>query len=264
MGSQARHPGVRRVLPSVCLLALVLAATPASFAQEPPVTVPVAPDPAPSPDPVPDDPEPPPAPPASPGGDTSPPPPAVSAPPEPSGPTAAELREQREAERQRLERERKRREQRAAERERKRLLALRARMEEIWTSGVTPFDGAANAPGAAAPAAAPVLATEPHATETPPSGARTIEPEPAAQASPSAALQPAGNPSSLAGAAPVLLGLFGLAVLLLGVAAIPPWSVRSSAVAGLLAARRLELGLIGAAVLASAAIGLVVAILAGG
>lgn len=263
MGSQALHSRVRTVLLMACILAL--AGVPAALAQEPPVTVPVTPDPAPSPDPVPDDPEPEPPsqPPASSGGDTSPPSPAVSAPPEPSGPTAAELREQREAERERRERERERqeqREQREAVRERKRLLALRAQIEEIWTSGVIAFGGAADAP-----AAEPVAATEPDTVEAPPSAAvQTIEPEPAAQASPPAALQPAGSSSSLAGAAPVLLGLLGLAVLLLGVAALPPWTVRSAAVAGLLATRRLEIGLIGAAVLASAAIGLVIAIVAGG
>lgn len=91
----------------------------------------------------------------------------------------------------------------------------------------------------------------------------TIEPEPAAQASAPPIAQTSGGSSSLSNAAPVLLGLLGLAVLLLGAAAIPPGTVRSNTFAELLATRRLEIGLIGAAVLASAAIGLLIAIVAG-
>jgi len=110
-------------------------------------------------------------------------------------------------------------------------------------------------------------------TETPP--APTVTPLPPTQtpvaaapqntATPVAAAKPvalvAGKDSSdLAGAAPLLLGLLGLAIVLLGLAALPPWTMRTSSLSGLIATRRLEIGLVGTAVLASAAIGLLITI----
>ena len=70
-----------------------------------------------------------------------------------------------------------------------------------------------------------------------------------------------GN-TSLSGAAPLLLGLLGLAIILLGLAALPPWTMRTSQFSALIATRRLEIGLVGTAVLASAAIGLLITIVA--
>ena len=254
------HRVVRAVLPAAVALAVAFAVVPAGFAQEPPITVPADTGPDPSPDPVPEpEPAPPPSPPASSGGGTSPTPAVETTPTEPSGPTAAELRAQREREREQKERER---EQKEAARERRHLLELRAQAERIWVDGLNAFGASGSADVATEPAATGPSAAEP--TAEPVADVPTIEPEPAAQASAPPLAQAAGGSSSLSNAAPVLLGLLGLAVLLLGVAAIPPWTVRSNTFGELLATRRLEIGLIGAAVLASAAIGLVVAIVAGG
>ena len=68
--------------------------------------------------------------------------------------------------------------------------------------------------------------------------------------------------AALGDASPILIGLLALAVLLLGAAALPASAVRGN-LAYVLVQRRLELGLIGVAVLASAAIGLGIALLAG-
>jgi hypothetical protein len=59
---------------------------------------------------------------------------------------------------------------------------------------------------------------------------------------------------------PILLGLLIAAVVLLGLAAIPPPSI-GGGLASLVEHRRLELGLIGMAILTAAAIGLVIAVL---
>lgn len=73
----------------------------------------------------------------------------------------------------------------------------------------------------------------------------------------------ASSASLLTRAAPVLLGLLGVAIVLLGLAALPPARRRASALSVLVAERRVEIGLVGGAALASAAIGLVVAAAAG-
>jgi hypothetical protein len=180
----------------------------------------------------------------------------VSTPAEPSGPTAEELAQQRaEARRKRLA------QQRAQERKREQqqLLEAREKAAKIRAAGLNAFDDAAkNAPTIVVPEVVAEPTEEAAPTETP-----IINPEPAAQASSSPGPQAVDHSSSLSGAAPVLLGLLGLAILLLGAAALPPWTIRSTAFAGLLATRRLEIGLIGAAVLASAAIGLAIAVVAG-
>jgi hypothetical protein len=198
---------------------------------------------------VPDTEPPAPPPPSSSGGSESPAPSVEVAPSEPSGPTAAELAQQR---REELQRQR--------ELERQRLVALRKKTAKIRAAGLNAFDDATkNAPRIVVPEAVAVAGEE----EAPPVEVPIVQPEPAAEASPALAPQASEGSSSLSGAAPVLLGLLGLAILLLGVAALPPWTIRSAAFAGLLATRRLEIGLIGAAVLASAAIGLAIAVVAG-
>lgn len=68
--------------------------------------------------------------------------------------------------------------------------------------------------------------------------------------------------SGLSGATPFLLGLLGLAIVLLGLAALPPSAVRHSSVGVVVAERRLEIGLLGTAVLLGAAVGLLVSVLA--
>ena len=50
----------------------------------------------------------------------------------------------------------------------------------------------------------------------------------------------------------------GLAVVLPALAALPPWTLRRSSFSTMVAPRRLEIGLIGTAVLASAAISLLI------
>ena len=69
------------------------------------------------------------------------------------------------------------------------------------------------------------------------------------------------QPSTAGGATPVLVGLLALSVLLLGLAALPLWRIRAGTLAGLAAGRRLELGLVGSAVLLIAVVGLLVTVL---
>jgi hypothetical protein len=97
--------------------------------------------------------------------------------------------------------------------------------------------------------------------ELPPaeSPAENLPFEPASNVEATAEISPPTDSSGLDGAAPVLLGLLGLSVLLLGLAAMPPWHTHG-AVAELLVRRRVELGLLGTAVLVSAAVGLVIAV----
>jgi hypothetical protein len=116
-------------------------------------------------------------------------------------------------------------------------------------------------------------ATPPATTEEAPAGPGTAEtppatqPEEAVSETPEADAQaaPPADPggSLLSRAAPILLGLLGVAIVLLGLAALPPARRRASTLSVLVAERRIEIGLIGGAALASAAIGLVVAAAAG-
>jgi hypothetical protein len=187
------------------------------------------------------------------GGSTYVPPsytPPPSTQPAPSTPSAAQIRKQRQ-ERLRKQRERERR---AAELKRRREEA--ARLRRIL-DGVAPL-GVAGAAFLAAPA--PARAEPKPETAAPtPASQRIGQPQAAAPVR----SFPSSNDSALSNAAPVLLGMFGLALVLLVLAAIPPWHIRQTQLAGLLAHRRVELGLIGTAVLAAAAIGLVIALLAG-
>lgn len=107
------------------------------------------------------------------------------------------------------------------------------------------------------PVEAPSPSEAPAPAEPPPPETVAAEPAAAVQAAPST---PGDSQSStLEGVIPILAGLLALAAILLGLAAVPPRS-GPLAVASFLAARRLELGLIGAAFLASAGIGLVIAL----
>jgi hypothetical protein len=178
---------------------------------------------------------------------------------QPSGPTRQELAEQRERQKATA-----RKEALAKERERQRLLAerLRKQREQAVEGGFAAFLGlAAVVPGLqAAPATTETPAdTAEAATGAPP---QTVDAEAAAQTVAAPFAEPASSPA-LQEAGPVLLGLLGLSVLLLGLAALPPTTVRSTVLGPLLAQRRLEIGLIGTAVLASAAIGLAIAVAAG-
>jgi hypothetical protein len=80
---------------------------------------------------------------------------------------------------------------------------------------------------------------------------------------PAAVAGPASDSSSRGVATPVLLGLLALAILLLGLAALPSSTIREAHLAAVVAHRRLEIGLLGTAVLASAAIGLLVIVVGG-
>ena len=236
----------------VCSL-LALAAVPQALAQESPPqaepppaeTVPADSTPAPDPDPAPAE-QPPkeqPAPPA-PAPTYSPPVSTYTPPPAPAGPTPEELA-QRERERAQARRDR----------ERKQAERLRKQREKSVKAGFAAFlDAATHAPAIEVPVVAPEAETQ---------APEPIVVEAASQEVAAPFSEPAPGASSLAGAGPILLGLLGLAVLLLGVAALPPWSIRSPALAGLLVHRRLEIGLVGTAVLASAAIGLAIAVAAG-
>jgi hypothetical protein len=112
---------------------------------------------------------------------------------------------------------------------------------------------------------------QPASVETEPAAAGTEPPAaPAADPVETTALQPVAAVSStlpssssdslLRSAGPILVGLLVIAVVLLGLAAIPPSST-GSGLASLVEHRRLELSLIGMAVLAAAVIGLIVALL---
>lgn len=250
------------ILCGLLLCGLLLLLAPPALAQEPePVeTVPAgqggtggtpSPDPAPAPEPPPPPAAPPPAspPPAAVSPPVYNPPPAVSQPTQQQ--TEAEKRREREEARRRREEERRREE---ARQRREAEQAIREAHENVNRSGALP--------------AGVGLPPPPQVPEVQPEPAETVTPEPAGaevSATPVAQVTPAGGvseDSSLQVAAPILLGLFGLAVVLLGLAAVPPWHVHGS-LGGLLLRRRLELGLIGTAVLASAAIGLIVALVAG-
>jgi hypothetical protein len=184
------------------------------------------------------------------------PPPAVSPPVQP-GPTAAELAEQR-----REERERKRREEarKRAEREaRERAAAFKLIRQQTKAEAGEGY-GLAAGTALPPPPVVPVQAVEsPETVAAEPAVAEVAEPE-----STAAAVVPGGSStdSGLSGAAPILIGLLGISVLLLGMAAIPPAHAHGS-LGTLLVRRRFELGLLGTAVLASAAIGLVIAVAVG-
>ena len=235
----------RACLLLVCGL-LALAAVPQALAQESPPqaepppaeTVPADSTPAPDPDPAPAE-QPPkeqPAPPAP--APTYSPPVSTYTPP----PAATALTPQELAQRER-------------ERERKQAERLRKQREKSVKAGFAAFlDAATHAPAIEVPVVAPEAETQ---------APEPIVVEAASQEVAAPFSEPPSGVSSLAGAGPILLGLLGLAVLLLGVAALPPWSIRSPALAGLLVQRRLEIGLVGTAVLASAAIGLAIAVAAG-
>jgi hypothetical protein len=263
MSVRLPHPGLRAFLLAACCLALLAFAPPAAAqepAPEPPVTVPSDPGPSPNPDPAPDPPAPAPSPPVV----SSPPVYVPPSQPADTGPTPAEIREQRRQER--IEAQQKAAAEKAAREaeEQRQLEILRTQAAEAREQGLDAFDDATNnAPAIAVPSLPAAAAQE--GEQAP----ETLPPILESEALPAAANVTADLPqavaesSPLTNAAPVLLGLLGLSILLLGAAALPPWTVRSTALAGLLAHRRLEIGLVGTAVLASAAIGLAIAISAG-
>jgi hypothetical protein len=235
------------VLRRALLLAVLgmLAWAPVAVAQDPVETVPAEPGGGggnPTPDPAPD-----PSPPPS-SGSVSPSPPVYVPPPaapaQPSGLTPAEIKARQRA-----------REQRAAEkRKREAEKRIRAATHREAGEGYALPEGVALPP----PLEVPIAEPEPEPAEEP-----TLEPEPVAstlQPRIAAPLSDPGAGSTLGSATPILVGLLILAVVLLGLAAIPPHSLRGEFGATLVH-RRLELGLIGTAVLASAAIGLVLAVL---
>jgi hypothetical protein len=245
---------LRRALLLAVLGMLVLVLPQAAVAQDPVETIPAEPGGGggnPSPDPAPD----PSPPPSSGGGTVSPSPPVYVPPPvaptqpaEPSGPTPAEIKK-RQREKERREAEKRKRE---AEKR------IRAAIKREKGEGYALPDGASLPPPPEVPVVEPE--PEPAAAEEP----ATVDVEPVASAlprSPSATLVETPGGSTLGTATPILVGLLILAVVLLGLAAIPPNSLRGD-LGATIVQRRLELGLIGTAVLASAAIGLLLAVLA--
>jgi len=263
------HGWARRIALLIVLCGVVLVCVPAALSQEPPVTVPASPsggggNPGPDPAPAPPPPSPPPpSPPASPppAPPESPPPTYVPPPAAPSGPTAAEIR----AAQQRAERERKRREaarKRAAEERQRR--AAEKKIREATKKEAGEGYGLPSGTSLPPPPIVPLRVDEPE-PQSEPQSPPTVPLDPASnvQANAASVIAPAPDDSgALNGAAPILLGLFGLSVLLLGLAALPPLHTHS-AVGDLLIRRRFELGLLGTAVLVSAAVGLLIAVLSG-
>jgi hypothetical protein len=177
-----------------------------------------------------------------------------------AGRTPAEIKKRQQEARERQ------REQQQREREQQQLERLRERTEAIRVAGLEAFAGVTEGvPDLLIPTEAPAtIELEPAAAPSENGlapGASQTGTQASARQLPSVVSDASGS-SSLRGAAPVLVGLLALAVVLLSLAAVPPWTFRSPTVAGLLTQRRLEIGLIGTAVLASAAIGLVVAVIA--
>jgi hypothetical protein len=262
----AVHSWARRALTLLIVLCgLALVCAPAALAQDPEEvpTVPAEPPGGggnPNPDPAPEPPSPSPPPPASPPPPVYTPPPAYTPPvAAPTGPTEAELEaEQRRKEREKARREAERKRKEEARRRREAEQAIRLAIKQEAGEGV----GLPGEVGLPPPPEVPVVEVAAAETVTP----ETVTPEPAAAeieaAPPAPAAAGTSDDTSLDGAAPILLGLFGLSVVLLGLAALPPWSAHT-VLGGLLIRRRLELGLLGTAVLASAAIGLLIAVLAG-
>jgi hypothetical protein len=116
----------------------------------------------------------------------------------------------------------------------------------------------------AAPATVPAETSAPPQAETEsPATAPEKATQPASRESRQAVPPGETQESMLSQAAPILLAVLGVAVVLLGLAAMPPARRRASALTVLVAERRLEIGLIGGTALASAAIGLLVAATAG-
>jgi hypothetical protein len=137
---------------------------------------------------------------------------------------------------------------------------IRASVTEETRIGLgAPFVIAMPSPAQAAPAQSEPSPAE---TEPPPEPAVADPVETTALEPVAAARTLAASPSDslLRSAGPILIGLLILAVVLLGLAAIPP-SSNGGGIASLVEHRRMELSLIGMTVLAAAIIGLIVALL---
>ena len=263
-----RARGFAQLLVIFCGLALVGA--PAALAQEPePVpTIPAEPPSGgnPNPDPAPEPPPPSPPPPSSPPPSSPPPsfepPPSFPSEPAQSGPTQAQIAAQAAAQRA----ERRQRAREAARRQAAREAAARKKLfQQIRArTKAEAGEGYGLPAGITVPVPPPPVIVE-SSTEPPalpdaePVVAQLDQPEPS---SAPAVVGGSSGDSRLNGAAPILIGLLGLAVLLLGVAAIPPYHAHG-ALGVMLVRRRFELGMLGTAVLVSASIGLVIAMAAG-
>jgi hypothetical protein len=165
--------------------------------------------------------------------------------------------EQRARERKRRQEERRRREQERRERAEQARTAERDEDEAAAAAAarVDRIDGPFA--GGAITAVTPVASVEQAMTEA--VAAATASPQPAALPQP-VAFPEQPQPSTARGATPVLAGLLALSVLLLGLAAMPRWRIRAGTLGGLVAGRRLELGVVGSAVLLIAVVGLIVTV----
>jgi hypothetical protein len=175
----------------------------------------------------------------------------TATPPPVAQPSAEELaRRQAEARKKRQEALRKKREQerkRAARLAKAQAAAEKAGFEEFlraWSQGKDPAQAPAGERDRSVNSDAATPAVE-------------------ISSAPAAVAGPASHSSSRGVATPVLLGLLALAILLLGLAALPSSTIREAHLAAVVAHRRLEIGLLGTAVLASAAIGLLVIVVGG-
>lgn len=263
-------PALRRALVALAVASAVLAAAPVAHGQEPApaVTVPVdsgggsAPAPAPDPAPSADD--------ASQGGDSgggsssgpapapSADPPAAEAPASDEAAPAERVEAGPSAEEKTKEKKRRRQEQARQEQEE----------QEQATAEATAIAAAATERNEGPFAGGAITTSAPGASVEDVALTPSEEAEPEGEATQTAIALPVAfsdekESSALPGAAPVLLGLLALSIVLLGLAAVPPWRIRADALAGLVSGRRLELGLVGAAVLACAVVGLLVTVLAG-
>lgn len=263
-------PALRCAVVALVVASAVLVGAPVGRGQEPApaVTVPVdsgsdsgpapAPDPAPSADAAPPSD-------ASGGGSGSNASPAPSAEPPAEAPDAGNAAapeqieagpsaEERAKEKKRKQAEQQRREQQEeAPRERERAASGDA-VAATTQSLERPLAGGAVAtrtPVASVDASASPISDDVVATPETPEAAPTAVVQ-------AAAFSEGSESSSLPGATPLLASLLALSIVLLGLAVVPPWRIRAAALAGLVAGRRFELGLVGAAVLASAIVGLLV------
>ncbi len=252
-----RLPALRSAVVVLLFVSAVLAAAPAALAQDPAPAATVGVDsggggaPAPAPDPAPD---------AGGGtdsggsssgsggggGSSAPPPSAPEPEAEPSGDaTPAETQEQKDKRKQKND-------------------PAPAQTAETATEPAAATDRETDGPFAGGAVEESTGESTGAVTETG-GDAQLVEDElatPTTASQPVAFSPPQEPATGSSGASPALIGLFALSILLLGAAAIPPSRIREGSVGTLLTTRRLEIGLVGAAVLTIAALGLLVTVVA--
>jgi hypothetical protein len=176
---------------------------------------------------------------------------------------AERARERRADARRRREQARRERERRERQREQRLEAAIDKRTTKAIRSGFAAFETVLA--GQLQVADTLAAAADQGVSEAAPAASReAADVSASGQASGSQALVvPTPGSSTFSALVPLLLGLLGAAVLLLGLAALPPAVARRSTLVARALEHRFEIGLLGTAVLASAAIGLLVTNLGG-